>query len=93
MDHCKHSLIHVTREYLERALSIWGDRQWFKNESARSSFLRGTHLMSLGGDDNIEQGELWVERAMLLRSELLPDEEKKDLEAADFDDLVCFWSI
>jgi hypothetical protein len=93
MDHCKHSLIHVTREYLERALSIWGDRQWFKNESARSSFLRGTHLMSLGGDDNIEQGELWVERAMLLRGELLPDEEKKDLEAADFDDLVCFWSI
>ncbi len=28
------------RTYLDRALSIWGDREWYKNESARSSFLR-----------------------------------------------------
>jgi hypothetical protein len=67
-----------------------GDRQWFKNESARSSFLRGIHLQSLGGEENIEMGNRWVERAKL---EILRDEKPRELEAVDFDDLVCFWSI
>jgi hypothetical protein len=83
----------ITRDYLDRALSIWGDRQWFRNESVRSSFLRGIHLQSMGGEENIEKGKWWVERAKLLRKQILPDEEPRELEIADFDDLVCFWSI
>ncbi|RHZ68077.1 hypothetical protein CDV55_107889 [Aspergillus turcosus] len=83
----------LAQNSLERALSIWGDRYWYKNESARSSFLRGTHLRSLGGEENIEMGNRWMERAKLLRREILPDEEEKDLVTEDFDDLVCFWSI
>ncbi|KAI1411461.1 tetratricopeptide repeat domain-containing protein [Hypoxylon sp. FL1857] len=83
----------LAQDYLDRALSIWGDRQWFKNESARSSFLRGTHLLSMGGKANVEKGNLWIERAKLLRKEILPDEEPRQLETVDFDDLVCFWSI
>ena len=87
------TLMNVTRDSLDRALSIWGNRQWFKNESARSSFLRGIHLQSLGGEKNVETGTYWVERAKLLRSEILLEEEVKELETVDFDDLVCFWSI
>jgi len=91
---------HIRREehtlaqnYLDRALRIWGDQRWFQNESARSSFLRGIHLQSMGGEENIEMGNRWVERAKLLRREILPDEESRELQTADFDDLVCFWSI
>lgn len=83
----------AAQNYLDRALSIWGDRQWFKNESARSSFLRGTHLISLGGMQNVEMGKRWVERAKLLRSTIVVDEEPRELDNVDFDDLVCFWSL
>ncbi|KAM7205136.1 tetratricopeptide repeat domain containing protein [Naviculisporaceae sp. PSN 640] len=83
----------TAQRYLDRALSIWGDRQWYKNESARSSFLRGTHLVSLGGKENIELGNRWIERAKLLRKEIIPDEEPRELDTVDFDDLVCFWSV
>ncbi len=85
--------MHTSRSYLDRALSIWGDRQWYRNESARSSFLRGTHLKSLGGAENVEMGNRWIERATLLRKQILPDEKPRELKTADFDDLVCFWSI
>jgi hypothetical protein len=34
-----------------------------------------------------------VERAKLLRREILPEEEPKELQTADFDDLICFWSV
>ncbi|KAF2120075.1 tetratricopeptide repeat domain-containing protein [Lophiotrema nucula] len=86
----EHTLAQI---YLDRALSIWGDRQWYKNESARSSFLRGIHLMSFGDDENFELGTRWIERAKVLRKEILPEEEKRELDTVDFDDLVCFWSI
>jgi hypothetical protein len=87
------SLIDTTRDYLDRALSIWGDQQWFKNEPARSSFLRGIHLQSMGSEENMEKGKRWVERAKQLRSEIIPGEEPRELETVDFDDLVIFWSI
>ncbi|KAL8741433.1 MAG: hypothetical protein Q9190_005966 [Brigantiaea leucoxantha] len=84
----------LAQDFLDRAMSIWGDRQWFKNESARSSFLRGTHLLSMGGKENVEMGNRWIERAKLLRREILQkEEEAKELDTTDFDELVCFWSI
>ena len=90
----KPALMIVSRDFLDRAMSIWGDRQWFKNESARSSFLRGTHLLSMGGKENVEMGNRWIERAKLLRREILQkEEEAKELDTTDFDELVCFWSI
>ena len=49
--------------------------------------------MSLGGEKNVETGNRWIGRAKVLRSEILPDEEPKELESVEFDDLVCFWSI
>ncbi|CAK7229743.1 hypothetical protein SCUCBS95973_007331 [Sporothrix curviconia] len=79
---------------LERALSIWGDRVWYRNESARSSYLRGIHLLSLGGEKNTAEGERWVQRAKALRRAILPDEdEPQELDTTDFDSLICFWSI
>jgi hypothetical protein len=81
------------RDYLDRALNIWGDRPWFYHKSARTSFLRGKHLQGLDGDENREQGQVWIDRALLLRKSLVPDEETRELEVKDFDDLVCFWSI
>jgi len=47
----------------------------------------------MGGTENIEKGKRWVERAMLLRKEILPNEVPKKLDIVDFDELVCFWSI
>ncbi|TPX18956.1 uncharacterized protein E0L32_011349 [Thyridium curvatum] len=81
------------KELLERSLSIWGDWPWFKNELARSAFLHGTHLRDAGDEEDAEAGRYWIEKAMKLRSQILPGEKPKDLEQADFDDLVCFWSI
>ncbi|KAK8139283.1 tetratricopeptide repeat domain-containing protein [Apiospora sp. TS-2023a] len=83
----------LAQDYLDRALEIWGDRPWFRNESARSSFLRGTHLVSMQGRSNVAEGKRWIERATLLRKEIVPEEAPKNLETADFDNLVCFWSI
>ncbi|KAI1278576.1 tetratricopeptide repeat domain-containing protein [Xylaria sp. FL0933] len=80
-------------ENLDRALTIYGDFPWYKRESARSSFLRGIHLVSLGGEDNVEQGKRWIHRAEVIRKEILPDEPPKELEPKDFDSLICFWSI
>ena len=84
----------MNRDYLDRAINIWGARQWYMNEVARSSFLRGTHLVSMGGASNVARGESLIERATLLRREILPNETlMRSLEIQDFDDLVCFWSI
>lgn len=83
----------MAQDYLDRALSIWGNKEWYKNESARSSFLRGSHLISLKGKENVEQGKQWLERAKVLRAEILPEEKAKKLTTVDYDDLVCFWSI
>ncbi|GAP89361.1 putative tetratricopeptide repeat domain-containing protein [Rosellinia necatrix] len=80
-------------EKFDRALTIYGDFPWYKRESARSSFLRGVHLVSMGGEDNLEQGKRWIHRAEVLRKEILPNEPPKELEPKDFDSLICFWSI
>ncbi|KAI1819341.1 tetratricopeptide repeat domain-containing protein [Xylaria intraflava] len=83
----------LAQDYLDRALSIWGDREWYRNESARSSFLRGTHLVSLNSKEYVEEGKKWLERAKVLRADILPDEKPGKLTTMDFDDIVCFWSI
>ncbi|KAF2753098.1 tetratricopeptide repeat domain-containing protein [Pseudovirgaria hyperparasitica] len=83
----------IAQDYLDRALSIWGNRPWFKNESARSSFLRGTHLLSLGDPGSIKKGNHWLARAKELRREILPNEKPRSLAIEDFDELVIFWSI
>ncbi len=61
-----------------------------ENESARSSFLRGMHLQSMGGVENIEKRKRWVERAVLLRKAISPKEVPKKLDTLDFDELVAF---
>ncbi|KAJ4135099.1 hypothetical protein NW768_004714 [Fusarium equiseti] len=83
----------VAQDYLDRALGIWGERSWFKNESARTSFLRGKHLQNMGGKENVENGSRWIQRAILLRREVGVNDDDRELDTHDFDDLVCFWSI
>lgn len=83
----------LDRDYLDRALGIWGDRSWFKNESARTSFLRGKHLQQMCGRENVENGSRWIQRAIVLRREVGVSDDDKELDTRDFDDLVCFWSI
>lgn len=46
----------------------------------------------MGGKENVEKGKRWVERAMILRKQILPGEHIEP-QTADFDVLVCFWSI
>lgn len=80
------------RQYFERALLIWGGRRWFKHETARTSYLRGVHLQTMGGEENMRMGKRWVEQAEQLRREIVPNETPKELNTEDFDNLVCFWS-
>ena len=93
LDTISRPLLTWNRDYLDRALGIWGDRSWFKNESARTSFLRGKHLQQMGGSENFENGSRWIQRAIALRREVGVSDGDKELDTQDFDDLVCFWSI
>lgn len=43
--------------------------------------------------DSVELKNRWLERAKVLRQQILPEEEPRELDTEDFDDLVCFWSI
>ncbi|TGO51365.1 hypothetical protein BOTNAR_0359g00150 [Botryotinia narcissicola] len=79
------------QEYLDRALRIWGSKHWYKNQVARTSFLKGKHLLQMGSEHSHE-GLLWIERARNLRSEILKDEESKEPTEEDYDDLIVFWS-
>jgi hypothetical protein len=49
----------------------------------------------MGGKENTQKGKQWVERAALLRKQIVADKQLgvDDLHTKDFDDLVCFWSI
>jgi hypothetical protein len=38
-------------------------------------------------------GQRWIDRAIELRKEIMPDEDYRQLGTVDFDNLVCFWSI
>lgn len=81
------------RNYLDRALGIYGNKPAFRHEASRSSFLRGVNLQSLGGEENIEEGQRWIERAKEIRREILPGERQGDFDIHDFDKIVLFWSI
>jgi len=48
-----------------------------------------------GGDNNsIKEGKKWIQRALQIRREIVPDDQKAEdeLEIEDFDKLVVFWS-
>ncbi len=83
--------LHLGRSYLDRALRIWGTRSWYKNQVARTSFLKGTHLLSLGGEAASE-GKRWIEQAAALRKEILPNCDMSKASEKDYDELVVFWS-
>jgi hypothetical protein len=47
----------------------------------------------MGGRENFENGSRWIQRAIVLRREVVVSDDDKELDTQDFDDLVCFWSI
>lgn len=61
------------------------------NEVARTTFLKGTHLISRGGE-HTRAGRRWVgEAAALMRKIKLECDASKATEK-DYDELVVFWS-
>jgi hypothetical protein len=79
------------RNALDRALRIWGNKPWYKNQVARTSFLKGKHLVQMGGEFST-QGHAWIQKAKALRREITREDDEGEATKEDFDKLVVFWS-
>ncbi|KPM44209.1 hypothetical protein AK830_g2377 [Neonectria ditissima] len=86
--HCILRGDHETaQEYLDRALRIWGNKAWYRNQVARTSFLKGKHLVSLGGK-KADEGQEWLMQAAVLRKEILHIDPAGEPTEQDYDELV-----
>lgn len=76
---------------LSQSLKVYGDIPWYKPQAARTAFKYGRLLRFL--ESNVE-GELFLETAMRLRKELVPDDNRTEeqLLDRDFDVLVYYFS-
>jgi hypothetical protein len=87
--------ISLTKEsnstLLEQSLRVYGDIWWFKPQAARSAFMRGRLLKSLG---NEVEGKALLKRAMDLRREIVPEDLRTEdqLTDEDFDKAVYYYS-
>lgn len=76
---------------MEQSFKVYGDIRWYKPQAARSAFMTGRLLKKLG---NVVEGEAQLERAMILRKEIVPNDNRTEDELAyqDFDDEVWYYS-
>ncbi|KAF2686728.1 hypothetical protein K458DRAFT_386686 [Lentithecium fluviatile CBS 122367] len=80
------------RKLLEKIVTFIGEDQWFKSVAARADWKLGRTLMREGGNDNEDEAQILLERAMRIRHELVPDDDRKeeDLTDADWDNIVFY---
>ena len=76
---------------LNAALDIWSvDPNAHKNETARTTFLKGTLLEKMG---KAQKASVALQFACLLRKEITKeDRNAKSLSTKDFDEIVAFWA-
>lgn len=61
------------------------------NEVARTTFLKGAHLISRGGK-HARAGRRWVGEAAALMKKIKPGCDPSKATEKDYDELVVFWS-
>jgi hypothetical protein len=78
------------RKHIEYALQIWGDRSWYRNEVARTTFLKGKVLAAMGPESD-EASKQCLTKVYAMRRDL---SSKLHYSVADddFEELVHFWS-
>jgi hypothetical protein len=92
------------RALIDRALRIWGSRERYRNQVARTTFLKGTHLVFIGGGRE-DEGRACIQQAIEIRRAIIKDDGlghdsvnaadvkgEVELGESDFDELVVFWS-
>lgn len=85
-------IITIDSTLIDQALKVWNaDREIYKPEIARTTFLKSRLHRSLGQEDRAAL--LWKESAKL-RAEIvgLGTDVREELQKSDFDKLVTFWS-
>ncbi|KAF2226462.1 hypothetical protein BDZ85DRAFT_50329 [Elsinoe ampelina] len=77
------------RNYVDRALGIWGHQNWYRNLVCRTTFLKGRILLAQGLES---EGRRCIEAAKFKRREILGlVVDDVDAQEEDFDKLVVFW--
>ncbi|KAJ4345890.1 uncharacterized protein N0V89_012026 [Didymosphaeria variabile] len=80
------------RTLLEKIVSFIGEDKWFKPIAARGYWKLGRTLLREGGDDNEDEAQTQIDKAMSLRHEIAPGDDRKerDLNDRDWDNLVFY---
>ncbi|KAF2758785.1 hypothetical protein EJ05DRAFT_538089 [Pseudovirgaria hyperparasitica] len=79
---------------LKKKIIVYGDSPWFEPQRARLAWKRGRALLALGRDNDKEEADYLLEKAMEMRRELAPgdDRDEQELVDEDWDRLVYyFW--
>lgn len=65
---------------------------WYKPEAARALWKLGRTLLADDEADNEDEAKIHLDKAMKLRREIAPDDDRKEseLKDADWDSLVYF---
>lgn len=86
-------LISPPSELLKKSNAFAGDIPWFKPSAARGAWKLGRTLQAEGGTENEKKSKVELSRAMRLRRELDPKDDRKEPELtdADWDSLVFYY--
>jgi hypothetical protein len=73
------------------SINAYGDALWRQAQVARSSWKKGRLLRDMG---RLVEGDAYLEKAMRIRHELVPDDdrEEKELMDQDWDKLIFYYS-
>ena len=74
---------------LEQALSIYNNDPLYNNEIARTTYKLGCTLQDSG---EMSKGRMMIEKAEMLRCQILGGAPDQDVDEESFDKLVMFWS-
>lgn len=80
------------RELLEKCYDVFKDPPWNKPEFARVCWKLGHALLAENIQDKVDRAKSLLEHAMSLRRELVPDDDREEIELRDkdWDELVFY---
>ncbi|KAI0875968.1 P-loop containing nucleoside triphosphate hydrolase protein [Hypoxylon argillaceum] len=91
--HYEHEKYREASDLLRKCVAFAGDVPWYKAEAARARWKLGHTLQALKGRENEEEARELLGKAMGLRHELDPDDEREEPELSDddWDKLVYYY--
>ncbi|KAI1129073.1 hypothetical protein F5Y10DRAFT_277026 [Nemania abortiva] len=92
-DHYEDGKFQQASDLLRKCVAFAGNVPWYKPEAARAHWKLGHALQGLGGKENEEEARELLGKAMGLRHELKPDDEREEpeLNDDDWDQLVYYY--